>query len=57
MEEPIAQDSGLDHGVDVGVDSRGGCMVEERHYVEEEPAFILSRGICGRHARNGRGIG
>lgn len=42
--------------MDVGVDSRGECMVEERHYVEE-PAFILNRGICGRHARNGRGIG
>lgn len=40
--------------MDVGVDSRGECMVEERHYVEE-PAFILNRGICGRHARNGRG--
>jgi hypothetical protein len=39
---------------EIGV--RGECMAEERHYVEEEPAFILNRGICGRHAMIGRVI-
>jgi hypothetical protein len=38
----------------MGAVGRGECMVEERHYVEEEPAFISNRGICGRHARSGR---
>lgn len=38
---------------EIGV--RGECMAEERHYVEEEPAFILNRGICGRHAMIGKG--
>jgi hypothetical protein len=38
---------------EIGV--RGEYMAEERHYVEEEPAFILNRGICGRHAMIGNG--
>jgi hypothetical protein len=53
VEQQIARSSSLDRA-GVGVSGRGGCMAEERHYVEEEPALIVNRGICGRHARKRR---